>query len=166
MSAHAADDSSRGESHRHGCLTQMRRRHAPSPRPASPGSDEGRDGGESGGILRRVVFSFHFSLQRWHMIKTAKIQLSACNFYYSGLPDTPPPIPKADVLMLICCLFFVHLERRHFIPEQWSGELSDGFTCRNSEIGLEEKKKNNSLCIAYLKAPQSSCCSHKGPVKR
>lgn len=37
-----------------------------------------------------------------------------------------------------------------------------------SFMHTREKKgfrRNNSLCIAYLKAPQSSCCSHNGPVK-
>lgn len=53
--------------------------------------------------------------------------------------------------------------RGHFIPKRWSVELSNGFHVRTLKEGF---RRNNSLCIAYLKAPQSSCCSHKGPVKR
>lgn len=129
---------------------------APLTRPPT-NSDEGGDRRrESGGILR----CFHFHSRDGAQLKQWK------SSYQHAISNTPGFLipPKGRCFNAYLLPVFVRQGRAHFIPEQWSVELSDGFHVGKAKKGF--RKKNNSLCIAYLKAPQSRCCSHKGPVKR
>lgn len=121
-------------------------------------------GRENSGTVKQVVFSFHFHSRDYIWLNSENPESGIITVWFlMPFPSFSPNTLQADVLMLIAYLLLFMSRGRTFYSRAMECWIKWWFSCTNIERAFQEKQFPLH-CLS--KSPQSSCCSHKGPVKR